>query len=316
MAKRFTDSDKWKKPWFRRLQPAHKLLWSYILDNCDHAGIWDVDFDLASYHIGEDVNQLDAMEDLRKQYLPFACGKKWFVVDFVDFQYGELKATNNAHGSVISILKRYGLWEPYLAKRKAEADLKSQENSGAPEPLGYPSRGAQDKDKDQDKDQDQDLEIQKEEDSNASAVPEESIRATRKTLLKEQFDKARKRFPGSKGGLTVEWENFEKKNRKTLEETIPKLLPAIEAEEAHKAAIAAAGRDPPAWKHFATWINKRCWEQELEEVNGKTGSGWRRGSETRSQLMDGQATRFRRELEAEGSPPAHLPDVPEFRDAG
>jgi len=56
MAKRFTDTDKWKKPFIRCMKAPYKLLWIYILDECDHAGIWHVDFDVAEIKIGEKLN--------------------------------------------------------------------------------------------------------------------------------------------------------------------------------------------------------------------------------------------------------------------
>ena len=39
MAKRFTDTDKWKKGFIRNLPTKYKLLWLYILDDCNHAGV-------------------------------------------------------------------------------------------------------------------------------------------------------------------------------------------------------------------------------------------------------------------------------------
>ena len=52
MAKRFTDTGKWKKKWIRQLDPKYKLFWFYLLDNCDHAGVFDADIESASFHIG------------------------------------------------------------------------------------------------------------------------------------------------------------------------------------------------------------------------------------------------------------------------
>jgi hypothetical protein len=44
MAKRFGDTDIWKKQrWFRKLSPEYKLAFLYIKDQCDHAGIWNID---------------------------------------------------------------------------------------------------------------------------------------------------------------------------------------------------------------------------------------------------------------------------------
>jgi len=154
MAKRFTDSDKWKKQWFRKLSPAYKCFWHYLLDSCSSAGVWDVDFEAASFHVGEELNAFDVMEAFQKQYLPFALGKRWFLIDFVDFQYGDLKTSSNAHLAVLNALKKHGLYEMYLLKKKDQQDQQggNQEDSGDP-------RRVQDKDKDkaQDKDKDQDL---------------------------------------------------------------------------------------------------------------------------------------------------------------
>ncbi len=264
MAKRLTDSDKWKKAWFRHLSPTHKCFWQYLLDNCNNAGIWDVDFEAASFHIGDQLDALEAMETFRKQYLPFALGKRWFVIDFIDFQYGELKPSSNAHVSVINTLKKHGLFEVYQARKKAELD-QHYEN----QPVSGDPRGVQDKDKNKamDKDQDPDPDLKNQEkESIATDVPTGSIAATKATLLKHEFNEARRLYPGTRGGLTVEWDNFEKKNRGHLADIIPKLLPAIEAEKVHKDAINKTRSDPLQWKHFTTWINKRCWEQELESV--------------------------------------------------
>jgi hypothetical protein len=40
MAKRFTDTNKWNDVWFSQLPNDYKLVWIYMLDTCDNAGIW------------------------------------------------------------------------------------------------------------------------------------------------------------------------------------------------------------------------------------------------------------------------------------
>jgi len=52
VSKRFTDSEKWRDPWFRRLPTEYKLLWLYLLDECDVSGVWKVDLELATMIIG------------------------------------------------------------------------------------------------------------------------------------------------------------------------------------------------------------------------------------------------------------------------
>lgn len=145
MAKRFTDTNKYKKPFIRGLQGAYKLLWDYLYHDCDHAGIWIVDFDIAQIYIGLDmlVNKEDALKYFNsdeERIIEFNEGKKWFIPSFIEFQYGELNENNRAHNSVILILKKNNLYK---------------NNKGLIRPL----QGCKDKDKDKDKDMVKDKDI-------------------------------------------------------------------------------------------------------------------------------------------------------------
>lgn len=135
MAKRFTDTEKWKRPWFRKLSCSAKLVWFYLLDQCDHSGIWHADFELLSFQLGEEVTSKE-LEAWFGEKLTMIESDKYFIPSFVDFQYGELNPNNNAHKSVIATLEKVG----------------------ANNPLNSPFLGAQDKDKDKDKDQDKNKE--------------------------------------------------------------------------------------------------------------------------------------------------------------
>lgn len=138
MAKRFTDTDKWKKPFIRGLEGAYKLLWFYIIDDCDHAGIWQVDIEVAELRIGEKLDIYKALEQFSDKIIPFSNGEKWFIPAFIDFQYGELNPENRAHGSVLNQLKKYNL-------------LKDNK------PLTSPLQGDKDMDKDKEMKMDKDL---------------------------------------------------------------------------------------------------------------------------------------------------------------
>lgn len=135
MAKRFTDSEKWKKPFIRNLPLKYKVLWFYILDDCNHAGIWQIDLDVASIRVGESFNVKDCIDVFGDKIKVFDNGEKWFIKDFIDFQYGELKDNNRAHKSVRDLLIKYDL----LNLNK---------------PLISPLQGGKDKDKEQYKDKD------------------------------------------------------------------------------------------------------------------------------------------------------------------
>lgn len=116
MAKRFTDTDKYKKPFLRGLRGAYKLLWDYICNDCNHAGIWIVDFEIARIYLGKDVN-VEREEALRcfnadkTRVVELDGSTRWFIVSFIEFQYGQLNPQNRAHSSVITALKSYGLWD-------------------------------------------------------------------------------------------------------------------------------------------------------------------------------------------------------------
>ena len=140
VAKRFTDTEKWKKRWFRELGSKLRDVRQFILDDCDLAGIWEIDLPRLSYNIGEAI----ALEDIKKAFKDdlqlLSDGDSIHVPAFIEFQYGTLVTTNNAHRAVIKRLRSKGVSSPW---------------SAPDQPLTSPSRGAQDKDKDKDKDQDQ-----------------------------------------------------------------------------------------------------------------------------------------------------------------
>ena len=50
--KRFVETERWKDRWFQSLSPVTKLAFSYITDNCDAAGIWEANFEVAEVQIG------------------------------------------------------------------------------------------------------------------------------------------------------------------------------------------------------------------------------------------------------------------------
>lgn len=84
--------------------------------------------------------------------------------------------------------------------------------------------------------------------------------------LEEAFEVFRKRYPGTKRGHKVEFENFKKKNPSTWQNIIPLLLPAIEREIRHHEEAAAAHVFVPAYANLATWINQSRWTSEFPAI--------------------------------------------------
>jgi len=139
MAKRFTDTDKWKREWFCELNLKAKAVWFYILDNCDHRGVWFENFKLLSAQLGTKVTKSEFETWFKGKVRPFD-GDKYFIPSFVAFQYGELNPSNNAHRAIVQLVEK----------------LDSLVDKVAPhEDLGSPLGGAQDKDKDKDKEKEE-----------------------------------------------------------------------------------------------------------------------------------------------------------------
>ena len=184
MAKRFTDTDKWKKPFIRGLEAPYKLLWLYILDDCDHAGIWIVDLEIASIRCGHTFNEKDVLKIFNGQVDVVREGELWFIRDFIDFQYGTLNPENRAHKSVLDRLKKYKI-----------------------KPLISPLQGAKDKDKDTDIDKEKreeqfenfwDLYDNRKDKQKAKSLwmklSEEDINLIRKTISRYLADTPDKKF--------------------------------------------------------------------------------------------------------------------------
>lgn len=106
---RFTDCDKWDDPWFMELPAAHKLLWQYICDKCDNAGVWNVNGRLAEFHLGMVVNWPEAIKTFGGRIVILADGTKWHLTKFLTFQYPGGLGNSNAHKQVARLLVAHGL---------------------------------------------------------------------------------------------------------------------------------------------------------------------------------------------------------------
>lgn len=124
MAKRFTETDKWRDGWYLKLLPRYKLAWQYVCDNCDHAGIIEIVDTLANFQIGTDIDweEFVAACEHRIEKLP---NNKLWIKAFCEFQYGELNPDNRVHNSVLKRL------EAAKVSREPKSDKPARSSSKA-----------------------------------------------------------------------------------------------------------------------------------------------------------------------------------------
>ncbi len=132
MGKRFTDTKKFDDKWYRGLNLLQKVLWEYLLCECNHAGILEkFDTELISFKMGVKVTLAD-VKSLGERII-FISDEILYIPNFIKFQYEELNPSNRVHRSVLKILKKYNLQAPCKV-------------------LTSPLEGAKNKNKDKDKD--------------------------------------------------------------------------------------------------------------------------------------------------------------------
>lgn len=84
----FTDSCKWDDKWFRSQSPQSKLIYLYICDVSDHAGVWEFDGDLLRLHLKVDWSDEkieSLMVDLKPKVNTLPNGK-YFIKNYITFQ--------------------------------------------------------------------------------------------------------------------------------------------------------------------------------------------------------------------------------------
>lgn len=231
MAKRFTDSTKWARQSYRALPPKGKLIWQYLTDCCDHAGIWHEDLDLMSFQIGMKITKNEFDELVGDKVIPLK-GDRYFIPSFVEFQYGELREDCNTHKSVISTLTKQGLYD---------SDTNSIRT--VPEQLNKSSVTLVDKNKDKDKDQEK-----------------ERGGAGEKTKPKLDFESLYEKYPlkvgKGKGLAACERDIRSPEDYALLSAAIDRYCNWL--------------KEPgfrPAPKHFSTFMN--CWRDYTHDDFGK-----------------------------------------------
>jgi hypothetical protein len=150
MAKRFTETNKWDDPFFIDLDVKYKMLWLFMLDKCDHAGMFQFSKRLVDFHLCSSYDESDVLIVFGSRIIVLESGK-WFINRFIKYQYGDLNENNRVHKSVIDILHKEG-----ASKTLARVILGASKELVSPmlgSSKGHASSmlGAKDKDKDKGK---------------------------------------------------------------------------------------------------------------------------------------------------------------------
>jgi hypothetical protein len=124
-----------------------------------------------------------------------------------------------------------------------------------------------------------------------------SVRITEQELitLKGIFEIFRLGYPGTKKSLAVEFENFKKKNPKDWKEIVLTLSDRLQYQIVAREEKAQANNFVPQWKNLSTWINGKCWTEEISITDKNNEANRRnnnRGGATDQELADIIAKNF------------------------
>ena len=109
MAKRFMDNTIFDKSWYRKLPVRLKIVWFYLINKCNHAGIWECDVDLLSFQIGDEYTLEEILEAFGDNLKEIG-DRKIYITKFIEFQYGlPLNPKVKVHHSVLKLLDKSGI---------------------------------------------------------------------------------------------------------------------------------------------------------------------------------------------------------------
>lgn len=101
MAKRFTDTEKWRDEWWGSLSNDYRIVWLYLVDSCSIAGIWKKDFRGLNFNCNTNVSEEEFLEVFGARVVDK--GNFFFIPKFVRFQCP--KGLKSHKPAVVSIVK-------------------------------------------------------------------------------------------------------------------------------------------------------------------------------------------------------------------
>jgi len=111
--KRFTDIFKWNQVWFRELLPDQKLVFLFLVDECDSAGVWEIDLKMCEFKTGLSIESIGATIEVlihTGRITRIDTGDKLWLTKFIMFQYPKgLKEDYNPHKPIFDSITRNNL---------------------------------------------------------------------------------------------------------------------------------------------------------------------------------------------------------------
>jgi len=112
------DIVKWAQTWHQNLNPMAQLLYAYVWDVADEAGVWDVDIVEAANMIGSPIDEIAVSQIIEAKVAKYleVDGKKFLWLTRYCEQYVTLSDKFFGHRKVIRLIRYYNLFEePIIA---------------------------------------------------------------------------------------------------------------------------------------------------------------------------------------------------------
>jgi hypothetical protein len=110
MARRFTDTNKWRDDWWGLLSNDYRMIWLYLVDSCSIAGIWKKDFRGLNFNCNTNISEEDFKKVFGSRIIDK--GNYYFIPKFVFYQCPSgLNSNKPAIVSIVKELNQYNLTE-------------------------------------------------------------------------------------------------------------------------------------------------------------------------------------------------------------
>jgi hypothetical protein len=101
MAKRFTDTEKWRDEWWGSLSNDYRMIWLYLIDSCSIAGIWKKDLRGLNFNCNTNITEQEFLRVFSDRLIDR--GNFFFIPKFLRFQCP--KGLNSNKPAILSIVK-------------------------------------------------------------------------------------------------------------------------------------------------------------------------------------------------------------------